>query len=92
MQRRKVAKTQRKNNLFVSAPLRPCVKSENEISREIVRCAIEAHRTLGGPWLLKSVYEKALAWELNQIGLNVQRQATLPISYKGQLIWLSAIG
>jgi len=31
--------------------------TENEISRIIVRSAIEAHRTLGGPGLLESVYE-----------------------------------
>ena len=73
------------------APLRPCVKSsgvktENEISREIVRCAIEAHRTLGGPGLLESVYEEAIAWEMQQAGLDVQRQVSLPIPYKGQTL------
>lgn len=74
-----------------SAPLRPCVKSsgvqtENEISREIVRCAIEVHRTLGGPGLLESVYEEAVAWELNHAGLDIQRQVSLPIPYKGQTL------
>lgn len=34
---------------------------ENEISRGIVSAAIEVHRTLGGPGLLESVYEEALA-------------------------------
>ena len=57
--------------------------NENEISREIVRCALEVHRTLGGPGLLESVYEEALAWELRQAGLPVFRQVELPISYKG---------
>lgn len=69
-----------------SAPLYPCVKSENKISKEIVRCAIEAHRTLGGPGLLESVYEEALAWELTQAGLQVQRQIHVPIPYKGQTL------
>ncbi len=32
-------------------------RSENEISREIVLCAIEVHRTLGGPGLLESVID-----------------------------------
>ena len=36
---------------------------ENEISREIVQCAIEVHRTLGGPGLLEKIYEEALTWE-----------------------------
>ena len=87
------AKTQgrhdaRENNNYLCdfAPLRPGVKTENDISREIVRCAIEVHRTLGGPGLLESVYEEALAWELNQTSLHVQRQVTLPIPYKGQTL------
>jgi GxxExxY protein len=60
--------------------------TENEISRVIYECAIEAHRTLGGPGLLESVYEEALAWELRQAGLKVQRQQELPIPYKGHTL------
>lgn len=59
---------------------------ENVISRLIVKCAIEVHRNLGGPGLLESVYEEALAWELHHQGLNVERQMSLPISYKGQIL------
>ena len=57
--------------------------TENDISRDIVRCALEVHRTLGGPGLLESVYEEALAWELRQAGLPVGRQVEMPIIYKG---------
>jgi GxxExxY protein len=32
--------------------------------------------------LLESVYEEALAWELKQTGLLVERQKLLPIRYK----------
>ena len=60
--------------------------TENEISRHIVECAIEVHRTLGGPGLLESVYEEALVWELRSRGLNVGRQTQLPIPYKGQIL------
>jgi len=60
--------------------------TENEISKIIVECAIEVHRTLGGPGLLESVYEEALVWELQQHGLSVQRQISLPIHYKGQIL------
>ncbi len=56
---------------------------ENEISRHIVECAIETHRTLGGPRLMEAVYEEALAWELAQRGLLVERQLAVPIGYKG---------
>ncbi len=57
---------------------------ENEISKHIVGCALEAHRTLGGPGLLESVYEEALCWELAQRGLLVERQVIVPVMYKGR--------
>ncbi|MHC5134788.1 MAG: GxxExxY protein [Planctomycetota bacterium] len=60
--------------------------TENEMSRDIYECAIESHRTLGGPGLLESVYEEALTWELAERGLLVKRQATLPIPYKGHTL------
>ena len=60
--------------------------TENEMSRDIYECAIESHRTLGGPGLLESVYEEALAWELAERGLLVKRQVTLPIPYKGHTL------
>jgi GxxExxY protein len=60
--------------------------TENEISKHIVQCAIEVHRTLGGPGLLESVYEEALTWELRQRELLVERQIEVPITYKGQLL------
>jgi GxxExxY protein len=56
---------------------------ENEISRVVVDAAIEVHRTLGGPGLLESVYEEALACELTLRGLRVARQVSVPVSYKG---------
>lgn len=56
---------------------------ENELSRIIVSAAIEAHRTLGGPGLLESVYEEATVWEIRQRGPSVERQKTIPIIYKG---------
>ena len=57
--------------------------NENEISKIILGAAIEVHKTLGGPGLLESVYEEALSWELMNRGLNVTRQVSLPIKYKG---------
>ena len=58
--------------------------TENEISRVIVDAAIEVHRELGGPGLLESVYEEALAFELEERGLSVKRQQKVPIVYKGR--------
>jgi GxxExxY protein len=57
--------------------------TENEISKIILTSAIEVHRSLGGPGLLESVYEEALAWELHQRGQVVERQKEIPIIYKG---------
>jgi GxxExxY protein len=59
---------------------------ENEISKIILDAAIEVHRTLGGSGLLESVYEEALAWELENRGLAVERQKMVPIVYKGQTL------
>jgi len=61
---------------------------ENQISQIILDAAIEVHRTLGGPGLLEAVYEEALAWELEQRGLTVERQKPVPITYKGRTLSL----
>src|ERR1043166_623874 len=60
--------------------------TENEIARVIVDAAIEVHRELGGPGLLESVYEEALAEELRLRGLHVERQLPVPILYKGRTL------
>ncbi len=57
---------------------------ENEISEVILDAAIEVHTTLGGPGLLESVYEEALAYELTQRGLRVERQKPVSLTYKKQ--------
>ena len=57
---------------------------ENEISRVVIGAAIEVHRRLGGPGLLESIYEEALAYELQLRGLEVERQKVITITYKGQ--------
>ena len=54
----------------------------NNVTGEIISAAIEVHRTLG-PGLLESVYEKALAKELNIRGLSVETQKPVDVIYKG---------
>ena len=54
---------------------------ENEIGTEIIAAAILVHRELG-PGLLDTVYEAALAYELTQRGLGVQRQVPVPVVYR----------
>ena len=55
----------------------------NEISYEIIGCAIEVHRYLG-PGLLESVYEACFIEELKNAGLSVRSQLYIPINYKGK--------
>ncbi len=56
---------------------------ENEISKIVLDAAITVHQTIGGPGLLESYYETALAYELKQRGMHVNTQKCVPIFYKG---------
>ena len=56
--------------------------TENEIGTSIVEIAIQIHRELG-PGLLESVYEIAMARQLEQRGFSVARQAPIAIEYQG---------
>ncbi len=55
---------------------------ENELSNKIVGAAIEVHRSLG-PGLLESTYEECLCHELSLEQIPFERQAILPVVYKG---------
>ena len=52
--------------------------TENAIAKEIVDAAYHVHTTLG-PGLLESVYEAALARELEKRGLRAARQQAVPV-------------
>ena len=54
----------------------------NELTYEIRGAIFDVYNTLG-PGLLESVYEEALAFELQERGLEVARQVEVPIVYKG---------
>jgi GxxExxY protein len=53
-----------------------------EVTEAIIGAAIEVHRHLG-PGLLESVYEAALAYEIANRGISVERQKPVPLVYKG---------
>ncbi len=55
--------------------------AENIISSKIIGACIEVLKQLG-PGLLESSYEHCLAYELKNLGLDVQQQVALPIVYK----------
>ncbi|NCB17754.1 MAG: GxxExxY protein [Synergistales bacterium] len=54
----------------------------DRLSNQVIGCALEVHRQLG-PGLLESVYEAALALELEQQGIPHRRQVQLQVQYKG---------
>ena len=60
-------------------------KYVNQIAYDVVGCAIEVHKILG-PGLLESVYEKCLVEEINQKGLEVVSQVSIPIFYKDKIL------
>lgn len=57
----------------------------NEIGGIIVDAAVKIHSTIG-PECFERVYEEVLYFELNKMGLYVERQITMPIEYDALLI------
>jgi GxxExxY protein len=55
--------------------------NENSVARDIVDAAYRVH-TILGPGLLESVYEPALAYELEKRGLHATRQQPVPAVYE----------
>jgi GxxExxY protein len=51
------------------------------LSRNVIGCAIEVHRTLG-PGLLESTYRQCLAYELSHAQIPFQMEMPLPVRYK----------
>jgi GxxExxY protein len=54
----------------------------NRITDIVISAAIAVHRELG-PGLLESAYEACLVYELIQHGLSVERQKSVPVTYRG---------
>lgn len=56
-----------------------------ELTHKIIGCAMAVHNTLGNGFQ-EVIYQRALAIELGQAGLNFQRELEMPIFYKEQQI------
>lgn len=52
-----------------------------DVTSKIIEAAIEVHRILG-PGFLESVYEEALAHEMDLRGIAYERQKTIPVCNK----------
>ena len=59
--------------------------TDNDITYQIRGAIYDVYKNLG-PGLLESVYEEALAFEIQQRGLKVERQKQVPIIYKGNTL------
>jgi GxxExxY protein len=57
----------------------------DELSRSVIGCAIEVHRTLS-PGLLESTYRQCLAYELSNAQIRFQMEVPLPVRYKDILL------
>lgn len=57
-------------------------KQLNDLTYELIGCAIEVHKQIG-PGLLESVYEKCFLKELSLRGISFKNQWWVPIKYKG---------
>ncbi|MDF2627887.1 MAG: hypothetical protein K0R39_1718 [Symbiobacteriaceae bacterium] len=53
-----------------------------QLTEKILGAAFEVHRSLG-PGFLESVYEEAMAVELEQCQIPFERQVEVPVCYKG---------
>lgn len=54
----------------------------DELTYNVIGCAIEVHKHLG-PGLLESVYEKCFLRELTLRGIRYRNQVWVPLNYKG---------
>lgn len=61
-----------------------------EITGEIIGCAMEVHRTLG-PGFQEYVYQRALEIELNKKKIKNQKEFDIKIIYKGEYIALRRV-
>ena len=57
----------------------------DQLTHEVIGAAIEVHRTLG-PGYLESVYEEALAIELELRKIPFTRQVVIAVDYKGHSV------
>jgi len=61
------------------------MQGHDELTEQIIGAAIEVHRVLG-PGLLESIYEGALAAELELRSIPFQRQVEVDVVYKGYIL------
>jgi GxxExxY protein len=56
-----------------------------DLCGKVIGAAMKVHSTLG-PGFLESVYQNALIWELQKLGLTVDPQKPITVRYDGQVV------
>ena len=54
----------------------------NELRYSVVGAAMKVHRELG-PGLLEKAYQECLCYEIAQLGLCVEKEVSIPLTYRG---------
>jgi len=57
--------------------------TENDLSKIVVNAAFQVHNELG-PGLLENIYEECLFSELQDAGIEVDKEVVLPVTYKNK--------
>lgn len=57
----------------------------NKLTEKIIGCAIKVHRSLG-PGFLESVYQAALAYELQKVVVPFEKEKPLPVPYENIIL------
>ena len=60
---------------------------QDKVTHGIIGCAMEVHNTLGNGFQ-EVIYQRCLSIELNEKGIEHQREVEMPIAYKGQEVGL----
>jgi GxxExxY protein len=57
----------------------------SELTHQIIGCSMEVHRVLGNGFQ-EVIYQRSLAYELEQFAIGFAREVDMPIFYKGVLM------
>ena len=71
-------------DLYVDDDMEPDAEL-NRITNNIIGAAIAVHRELG-PGYMESTYENSLALEFRARGIQFERQAVIPVLYRGEKV------
>ena len=55
--------------------------TENELAKIVFDTGLKVHKALG-PGLLESAYEECLFYEIKKLGIHVEKQKSLPLTYE----------